>query len=115
MLVFLRTPAYNKDMKHLSINRNHNIKTPKQLERHFKGVSSYRRIEIIILIHKNPSITLDKISENLDANYKTVGEHVSRLTRAGLISRKQSGASAEYILTPYGKIFCNFIYDFMQE
>ncbi len=102
-------------MKSLSATKEHNIKNSKQLERHFKGVSSYRRIEIIILVQKNPSITLDKISENLDANYKTISDHVSRLVRSGLISRKQKGINAEYILTPYGKIFSDFIYDFSQE
>ena len=97
----------------LSITKNHKVKTPKQLERHFKGISNYRRIEIILLIKKSPSITLDKIAEDLNANYKTVSEHVARLVQSGLIYRKQNGSHAEYSLTPYGKIFYNFILDFM--
>jgi predicted transcriptional regulator len=99
----------------LNINKDHKVKTAKQLERHFKGIANYRRIEVLMLIKKNPSITLDNISENLDVNYKTISDHVSRLARAGLISRKQRGVSAEYTLTPYGKLFYNFIREFMCE
>ena len=32
------------------------VKDPKRLERHFKGVSNHRRIQILILIAKRPDI-----------------------------------------------------------
>ena len=100
-------------MRMLSINKSHKVKTPKQMERHFKGIANHRRIQIILLVRDKPSISLDKITEVLDANYKTMGGHISRLISSGLISRGQSGERAQYNITPYGKTFCNFIDDFM--
>ena len=100
-------------MKIRGAHKDHKVKTPKQMERHFKGVANHRRIEIILLVRSKPSISLDKITEILNANYKTVSGHISRLINSGLISRNQSGERAQYGITPYGKMFCNFIDDFM--
>ena len=50
-------------------------KTPKQMERHLKGVSNHRRIEILMMIAKNDGIILESIAENLNCNIKTISEH----------------------------------------
>jgi len=42
------------------------MKTPKQLERYFKGLATHRRIEILILVFQNDGITLDEIAKRLD-------------------------------------------------
>ncbi|KKT01250.1 MAG: hypothetical protein UV76_C0001G0008 [Candidatus Nomurabacteria bacterium GW2011_GWA2_43_15] len=57
--------------------KTNKVKTAKQLERHFKGVANHRRIAILLLVAKNPSITLESISESLDCNIKTISEHTS--------------------------------------
>lgn len=87
-------------------------KTPKQLERYFKGVSCYRRIEILEFIHKNDGATLDNIAEGLDANFKTIHEHTKRLKDAGLINKSYSGRAVAHSLSPYGKKIHKFLSDF---
>lgn len=96
--------SYNILMK---INKN--IKTSKQFERYFKGVANHRRISILLFVSKNPGVTLDQISQKLDFNLKTTSEHSRRLVQAGLLNKEYKGRRVEHRLSPYGKIFCNFI------
>ena len=82
------------------------MKTPKQLERHFKGIANHRRIQILFLISAHPKITLHEISEELKCNFKTISEHTRRLTAAGLVNKRYQGNKVEHELSPYGiKIF----------
>jgi predicted transcriptional regulator len=88
------------------------VKTARQMERHLKGMANHHRIEILLLVAKNTGITLDGIIEILDANPKTIGEHTRRLHYAGLINKKYKGKFVEHSLSPYGKIFTNFLKSF---
>ena len=91
---------------------NHNLKTSKQLERHFKGVANHHRIAILLLVSKNSGITLEQIAENLDCNIKTTSEHTRRLVQAGLLNKSYKGRKVEHSVSPYGKNFCIFINQF---
>ncbi len=88
------------------------LKTAKQLERYFKGVANHRRISILLLVAKNPNMTLEQISESLDCNLKTISEHTRRLVQAGLMNKEYKGRKVEHKVSPYGKIFCQFIVKF---
>lgn len=79
-------------------------KTPKQLERYFKGVANHRRIAILMLLAKSKGMTLEEISETLDCNMKTISEHTRRLVQAGLINKEYVGRFVTHSLSPYGKI-----------
>ena len=92
--------------------KTNKTKTAKQLERHFKGMANHRRIAILLLVSKDPNITLEAISESLDCNIKTISEHTRRLVQAGLINKEYRGRKVEHRVSPYGKIFCDFIYKF---
>ena len=87
-------------------------KTPKQMERHLKGISNHYRIEILMLIAVRERITLEDIVRELDANEKTIGEHTRRLYVAGLINKKYRGKFVEHSLSPYGKMFVRFLRTF---
>jgi DNA-binding MarR family transcriptional regulator len=87
-------------------------RTAKQIERHFKGVANHRRIDILVLVAKNPSITLEGIAEALGCNVKTISEHSRRLTQAGLLNKNYNGRTVEHTLSPYGKLFYTFISKF---
>jgi len=78
-------------------------KTPKQLERYFKGVANHRRIQILIMLEKNGPLTLIDISDRLKANFKTISEHTSRLVKAGLVNKEYKGKFVFHSLSPYGK------------
>lgn len=87
-------------------------KTPKQLERHLKGLANHRRIEILDCIASNDGIILENIAENLNCNIKTISEHTRRLHQAGLVNKKYYGRAVMHSLSPYGKQFYSFINKF---
>ncbi|MSR70927.1 transcriptional regulator [Candidatus Kaiserbacteria bacterium] len=84
-------------------------KTPKQLERHLKGVANHWRIGILRLVAAQSGITLEVICKNLKGEYKTLSVHTQRLVHAGLVEKKYKGNSVEHFLTPYGKRFHDFL------
>lgn len=88
------------------------VKSPKKLERHFKGVSNHRRIQILMLVASRPGIILDEIQEELHGNQKTFSEHTRRLVIAGLVEKSYEGRMVRHNLTPYGEIFVDFIKSF---
>ena len=90
-------------------------KTAKQLERYFKGVANHRRIEILRLISKAEGITVDGICQTLNANFKTISEHIRRLVQAGLVNKKYRGRQVEHYLSPYGKKFLKFMNSFDEK
>src|SRR3989344_2553054 len=91
------------------------LKTPRQMERHLKGIANHYRIEILLLIDKNKDITLDGIVEKLKANEKTIGEHTRRLFTAGLINKKYQGNFVLHSLSPYGRKFVSFLKSFQNS
>ncbi|OGH07461.1 MAG: hypothetical protein A2171_00325 [Candidatus Levybacteria bacterium RBG_13_35_9] len=91
------------------------LKTPKQMERHLKGISNHYRIEILLIIDKEKDITLDGIVQKLKANEKTTGEHTRRLFQAGLINKKYQGNFVLHSLSPYGKKIVSFLKSFQNS
>ncbi len=89
-----------------------NIKSPKQMERHVKGVANHRRIEILFLIAGNEGITVEDIAERLECNMKTISEHTRRLYQAGLVRKQYKGRNVKHELSPYGKIIYKFLKTF---
>ena len=87
-------------------------KTAKQMERHLKGMANHYRIGILLFIASQGTVTLENIVQGLDANEKTIGEHTRRLHVAGLVNKKYRGKFVEHTLSPYGKIFANFLKSF---
>jgi len=85
------------------------VKTSKQLERYFKGVSNHRHIDILLTLKDSDGMTLDKISDELKCNSKTVSGHTLRLVQAGLINKKYKGRFVAHSLSPYGHKFVTFI------
>ena len=88
------------------------MKTSKQMERHFKGVANHRRLDILLLVNRNPGITLDGIAKKLDCNFKTISGHTSKLVQSGLVDKKYYGRAILHTLSPYGKKFLSFIRTF---
>lgn len=85
------------------------------MERHVKGVANHKRIEILFLIEKHGSITLDEICEAVNGNVKTICEHTIRLTHSGLIRKHRRGRAVTHSLSPYGKMFHHFLKSFSTE
>ena len=90
----------------------HGPKTAKQMERHLKGVANHWRIAILFLVANEQGISVDGIAENLQGNFKTISEHIRRLTQAGLVDKKYKSTTVTHTLSPYGKIFMKFLTEF---
>ena len=84
------------------------MKTPKQLERYFKGAANHRRLQILHLIHRNDGMNLDEIARAIGGNIKTISEHTRRLVQAGLLNKKYRGRMIAHSLSPYGRKFIAF-------
>ena len=87
-------------------------KTSKQLERYFKGAANYRRIDIIFIVERNNGITVEKIADALEANFKTISQHTKSLVQAGLLNKQYRGRQVTHSLSPYGKSFFKFMKTF---
>jgi DNA-binding MarR family transcriptional regulator len=87
-------------------------KTPRQMERHLKGVANHRRIEILFIIADRDGITLDGICESIKGNTKTISEHTKKPVQSGLINKTRQGRGVGHSLSPYGKRFLKFIKTF---
>ena len=88
------------------------MKTPKQLERYFKGAANHRRIAILLAVEKNEGITVEELSGTLGANFKTISQHTRSLVQAGLLNKQYRGRRVANSLSPYGKSFLKFIMTF---
>jgi predicted transcriptional regulator len=90
------------------------LKSPKQMERHLKGMANHYRIQILFLVSDREKITLEEIVRELKANQKTIGQHTRRLQQSGLINKKYRDKFVEHSLSPYGKIFVRFLKSFQR-
>ena len=88
------------------------MKTPKQLERYFKGAANHRRIAILRTVGNEEGITVERISDVLGANFKTISQHTRSLTQAGLLNKYYRGRQVAHSLSPYGKAFLAFMKSF---
>lgn len=79
------------------------------MERHLKGISNHYRIGIMLYLAGNAKASLEDIVEAMHANEKTIGEHTRRLYIAGLVNKKYRDKFVEHTLSPYGRIFVNFL------
>ena len=90
-------------------------KTAKQIERHTKGIANHYRIEILFVVAENSDITVEGITEELDANFKTISGHTHQLVKAGLLNKKYKGRFVIHELSPYGKQFYRFLKTFQHS
>lgn len=88
------------------------MKTPKQLERYFKGVANHWRIAILQLVMKNDGLAVDEIARELGGDFKNISQHTHRLVRAGLLNKSYRGRQVIHSLSPYGQRFIKFIETF---
>ena len=88
------------------------MKTPKQLERYFKGAANHRRIAILRAVEQNDGIAVEELANVLGANFKTISQHTRALVHAGLLYKQYRGRQVAHSLSPYGKSFLKFMKSF---
>ena len=88
------------------------MKTPKQLERYFKGAANHHRIAILRVVEKHDGIAVEEIADELDVHFKSISQHTKSLVQAGLLNKKYLGRQVIHSLSPYGKSFLSFMKSF---
>jgi len=88
------------------------MKTPKQLERCFKGVANHWRIAILRTVEQNDGIAVEELAGALGANIKTISQHTRLLVHAGLLNKQYRGRQVAHSLSSYGKSFMRFMRTF---
>jgi len=88
------------------------MKTPKQLERYFKGLANHKRISILLEVEQNNNLTVDQLTGLLKGNFKTVSQHTKSLVNTGLLNKNYSGRNVCHSLSPYGRLALRSIKSF---
>ncbi|KKU94033.1 MAG: hypothetical protein UY26_C0003G0183 [Candidatus Jorgensenbacteria bacterium GW2011_GWA1_48_13] len=85
------------------------MKTPKQLERYFKGAANHWRIAILLTVERNEGISVEGLADELGADFKNISQHTRRLVQAGLLNKRYQGRQVTHTLSPYGESFFKFM------
>jgi len=81
----------------------------RELERIVKGFANHRRIEILMLLKKEPELSVDEIAGQLKINFKTASEHVRRLAIAGLVLKRSEGNHVRHKLSVRAESILKFL------
>lgn len=81
----------------------------RQLERVVRGFSNHRRIQILELLDRTPELSVTDVSRELRVNFKTIAEHIRRLTAAGLLMKRNDYRDVRHRLTSLGKLILTFL------
>ena len=106
--------AIDFDDFHFS-KKSKSVKSPKQMERHLKGIANHRRIAILFLVANQKGLTVENIAERLDCNFKTISEHTQKLAQTGLLRKSYKGRTVIHELSPYGQIIYKFLKTFQHS
>jgi len=75
----------------------------KYLEKIMKGGANHRRLQILFLLEKNPGLSVDLVSTNLNVIFVTIASHLQKLHSSGLVSKKYVGRTVVHFVTKRGK------------
>jgi DNA-binding transcriptional ArsR family regulator len=81
----------------------------RQLERIVKGYANHRRISMMQLLQNEPDLSLLDIAVELKINIKTASEHLSKLTIAGLVMKRNRANNVLHKLSPRGEFILEFL------
>lgn len=73
-----------------------------------KGVGNKWRLLILDLLSDKPELSVGEISEEVDADYRTISDHVRKLTHTGLVMKRHDGNFVRHALTDRGKTILEF-------
>lgn len=79
------------------------------IERVIKAFANKKRLQLIEILYKNPSLSVEIISEKLEMEYKMASFHLSKLAMAGIVTKKPLGNNTLHTLTNRGKSILKFV------
>jgi len=84
-------------------------KSNRELERIVKGFASHRRIQILRLLQEEPELSVVEISERIKSDFKNVSSHISKMSVAGLVIKRNDFHSVRHKLTKRGLQVLKFV------
>lgn len=81
----------------------------RHLERITRGFSNHRRIQILEQIKKAPEMSVEELASKFKINYKTAADHIRRLAIAGLVLKRNEGASVRHKITARADLVLKFL------
>ena len=69
----------------------------------FKIMGNEYRMNMLLVLEKNPNLTLDQINGLVGGEFKNISTHMKKLATAGLVHKKYKGTYVQHLLTEYGK------------
>jgi DNA-binding transcriptional ArsR family regulator len=84
-------------------------KTNRELERIVKGFANHRRLQILELLHKEPELSVQEISEELKSEMKNISAHITKMSVSGLLMKRSDSKSVRHRLTKRGIIILKFV------
>ena len=85
------------------------MKSFRDIEKIVRGFSNHRRIQILELLYREPSLSLIEIAEKLRINFKTAGEHTRRLVISDLVKKYSDFHHVRHVLSSTGKQVLKFL------
>lgn len=74
-----------------------------------KGFANHYRIDILRLLEEKPGLDTSEIAGEINADYKTIAAHASRLARSRLVTKKYRGSAVLHTLSNRGKFVLKFL------
>ncbi len=74
-----------------------------------KGFANHRRIEILMLLEKEPELSVTEIAKSLDINLKTASEHIRRLAISGLVLKRNEANAVRHTPSTTGLSILKFL------
>lgn len=75
----------------------------KRAEKIFKGAANHWRLEILLLLDKNPGMSVDEVSQAINAVFLTTANHLRILSIYKLVYKNYKGRNVIHTITPTGK------------
>ena len=85
------------------------MKKPKEIEIILKGCANHRRVQLLLLLAKEPELNLEQIAEHLDIDFRVASEHLRRMLAGGLILKRYRGRHVHHALTSRAKDILTFL------
>ncbi|HEY4474217.1 MAG TPA: winged helix-turn-helix domain-containing protein [Candidatus Paceibacterota bacterium] len=74
-----------------------------------RGFANHRRLEMLILLKREPELSVEEIADTLKIGYQNASDHIRKLAIAGLVMKRSDGNSIRHKLTPRAEsilVFC---------
>jgi len=86
-----------------------NKKSNRELERIIKGVANHRRLQILVLLKKEPELSVQEVADKLNSEMKNISAHINKMAIAGLVMKRNDDKSVRHKLTKRGNVILTFV------